>query len=50
MTEAAMLKIIVASQGGLFLLITFCLWQQLDTLRQDHLRLKKQVGKTAVPL
>ena len=50
MTEAAVLKIIVAFQGGLFLLVTLVLWQKLETLRLSHLRLRKQVEQTRVRL
>ena len=49
MTEAAMLKIIVVGQSGLFLLITLLLWQKLETLRLDYLRLRKQVEHAGVP-
>jgi hypothetical protein len=44
MTEAALLKIIVVGQTGLFLLVTLVLWHKLDALRQALLCLRHPVG------
>jgi hypothetical protein len=50
MTDVAILMIIVAFQGGLFLLMALILWHKIDTLRLVLLRLSKQVEQTRVRL